>query len=51
MDNVVAPHEMTLNPTSFQPKQGLTDEDVERAVRAVEIARSLSSAQQDAGYF
>lgn len=45
-DTMVAPNAYTLEPPSFQPKQGLTDEDVERAVRAVEIARSLSAAQE-----
>ena len=43
MDNVVAPHEMTLHPTSFQPKQGLTDADVERAIKAVGLARAISN--------
>lgn len=45
-DTMVAPNAYTLEPPSFQPKKGLTDEDVERAVRAVEIARSLSAAQE-----
>ena len=84
-DTMVAPNAYTLEPPSFQPKQGLTDEDVrralrgawrhppppasprppprplpalspphccllreqvERAVRAVEIARSLSSSME-----
>ena len=42
-ENVVAPHELVLNPASFQPKQGLTDADVERAMRAVKLARELSA--------
>ena len=41
-DNVVAPHEMTLHPTSFQPKQGLTDADYARALQAVGLARAIS---------
>ena len=44
-ENVVAPHELVLNPVTFQPKQGLTDEDVEKAVRAVTLARELSAAR------
>ena len=85
-DNCVAPHEMVLNPASFQPKKGLTDADVEKvrsrrrtwprlgshrasphppltlppltlllpsstqAIRAVTLARELSSAQQGSSY-
>mmetsp|Transcript_8415 Transcript_8415/g.16917 ORF Transcript_8415/g.16917 Transcript_8415/m.16917 type:complete len:148 (-) Transcript_8415:295-738(-) len=45
-DTMVAPNAYTLEPPSFQPKQGLTDEDVERAVRAVDIAKSLSATQE-----
>lgn len=41
-ENVVAPNIMTLNPASFQPKEGLTDADVEKAIRAVNLARQLS---------
>jgi len=44
-DNVVAPHELTLNPSSFQPKKGLTDADVEKAIRAVTLARELSATR------
>ena len=43
MDNVVAPNELTLHPQSFQPKQGCTDADVERAIRAVGLARAISN--------
>ena len=32
-DTMVAPNAYTLEPPSFQPKQGLTDEDVRRALR------------------
>ena len=49
-DNCVAPHEMVLNPASFQPKKGLTDADVEKARRAVTLARELSAAQQGSSY-
>ena len=42
-DNVVTPHEMALHPTSFQPKKGLTEADVERAIRATQLARQLAS--------
>ena len=45
-DNVVTPNIMTLNPASFQPKVGLTDEDVQKAMRAVTLARELSAAQR-----
>jgi hypothetical protein len=47
-DNCVAPHEMVLQPESFQPKKGLTDADVEKAIRAVTLARELSAAQSGA---
>jgi len=42
-ENCVTPHELVINPSSFQPKQGLTDADVERAERAVSLARELSA--------
>ena len=42
IDNAVAPNEITLNPTSFQPKQGLTQSDIERAIQAVGLARAIS---------
>ena len=45
MENVVAPHEMTLHPSSFQPKEGVTDADYLRAVQAVGLARAMSSSQ------
>lgn len=43
VDNVVSPHELVLRPASFQPKKVLTDADVERAIRAVTLARELSA--------
>jgi len=43
-ENMVAPNEMTISPPSFQPKQGLTDQDVEKALRAANLARQLSAA-------
>lgn len=43
VDNAVAPHEITLTPSAFQPKKGLTDADVERAIRAVGLARAISN--------
>ena len=39
-DNLVK-DEMALHPTSFQPKKGLTDADVEKAIRATQLARQL----------
>ena len=39
-------HEYELKPTSFQPKEGLTEEDVEKARRAVTLARELSALQE-----
>ena len=42
-DNAVAPNELVLQPASFQPKEGLTDADVEKAMRAVDLARELSA--------
>lgn len=42
-ENCVTPHELVINPSSFQPKLGLTDADVERAERAVSLARELSA--------
>lgn len=45
IDNAVAPNELTLRPTSFQPKKGLTDADVEKAMRAVTMARELSATR------
>jgi hypothetical protein len=50
-DNCVAPHEMVLQPASFQPKKGLTDADVEKAIRAVTLARELSAAQSGAASY
>ena len=44
-DNVIAPHELMLNPSSFQPKTGLSDADVQKAIRAVALARELSQAR------
>jgi len=44
-DNVIAPHELMLNPSSFQPKRGLSDADVQKAIRAVALARELSQAR------
>ena len=42
-DNAVAPNVMEMHPSSFQPKTGLTDQDVEKALRAVELAREVSA--------
>jgi len=42
-ENAVAPNEMEMHPTSFQPKDGLTDDDVARALKAVELAREVSA--------
>jgi len=42
-DNAVAPNEMEMHPTSFQPKAGLTEDDVQRALKAVELARQVSA--------
>ena len=44
--NMVAPNELELNPPSFQPKQGLTEEDVEKAIRAVSLARHYSAVKE-----
>ena len=41
--NMLAPQEITIQPTNFQPKEGLTDEDLEKAVRAAELAMNFSS--------
>ena len=42
-DNVVTPHEMAIRPQSFQPKKGLNEADVERAIRATQLARQLAA--------
>ena len=44
-DTMLAPNTMDIEPASFQPKTSLTDEDVERAIRAVDLARSYSHAR------
>jgi hypothetical protein len=44
--NMVSPHELEINPPSFQPKQGLTEEDVEKAIRAVTLARHYSAVHE-----
>ena len=44
VQNVVTPNEMVINPVSFQPKEGLTPDDIEKAVRAAAIARNLTSS-------
>jgi hypothetical protein len=49
VDNVVSPHEMTINPESFQPKKGLTDADVKRAIEAVGLARAIADPGVQAG--
>lgn len=43
-DTMLAPNAMDIEPSSFQPKTSVTDEDVERAIRAVDLARSYSNA-------
>tara|TARA_B110001452_G_C15174399_1_gene408100 strand:+ start:111 stop:980 length:870 start_codon:yes stop_codon:yes gene_type:complete len=43
-DTMLAPNAMDIEPASFQPKTSLTDDDVERAIRAVDLARSYSNA-------
>lgn len=40
--NMVAPHEMVLKPASLQPKDGLTDEDLKKAIRAATVAQQFS---------
>mmetsp|Transcript_8517 Transcript_8517/g.14386 ORF Transcript_8517/g.14386 Transcript_8517/m.14386 type:complete len:320 (+) Transcript_8517:110-1069(+) len=40
-ETMVLPNEMVLKPSTFQPK-GITDEDVEKARRAVALAREYS---------
>ena len=42
IENVVTPNEMVLNPEGFQPKDGLTPADYEKAVKAAAMAKSLS---------
>ena len=44
--NIVYPNEYEINPPSFQPKQGLTEEDVEKAIRAVTLARHYSAVNE-----
>ena len=41
--NMVAPHSLEINPPNFQPKKGLTEADVEKAIRAVTLARHYSA--------
>ena len=45
-ETMVAPKSMVIEPSGFQRSSTLTDEDVERAIRAVDLARSLSQSQQ-----
>jgi len=45
-ENMVAPHEVSLRPPGFQRKQGLSDADLEKARRAVALARQYSAARQ-----
>ena len=44
--NIVFPNEFELNPPNFQPKRGLTEEDVEKAIRAVTLARHYSAVNE-----
>lgn len=44
--NIVSPNEFEINPPNFQPKQGLTEEDVEKAIRAVTMARHYSAVNE-----
>ena len=43
---MVAPNELVIKPPSFQPKQGLSDEDLEKAIRAVKLARQYTAAHE-----
>jgi len=45
-ENAVAPNVLEMHPASFQPKDGLTDDDVQRAMRAVELAREVSALKE-----
>ena len=45
--NVVEPNEYTLKPTNFQPKGGLSDEDLKKAIRAATVAQSIAVAQEE----
>ena len=40
--NMVAPNELEINPPSFQPKKDLTEDDVQKAIKAVSLARNYS---------
>ena len=42
-NNVVYPNEYEINPPNFQPKQGITEEDVMKATRAVVMMRHYSA--------
>jgi len=44
---MVQPNELVIKPAAFQPKQTLTDADVERAMRAASMARELSEVQNE----
>ena len=39
---MVAPNELEINPPSFQPKKDLTEDDVQKAIKAVSLARNYS---------
>jgi len=44
--NIVSPNQLEINPPNFQPKKGLTEEDVEKAIRAVTLARHYSAVNE-----
>jgi len=45
-NNVVYPNEYEINPPNFQPKQGITEEDLEKAVRAAVRGRHYSAVNE-----
>ena len=44
--NMVAPNELEINPPSFQPKRDLTEDDVQKAIKAVSLARTYSALHE-----
>jgi len=45
-DEMVVPHEVVINPPGFQPKQGLTDDDLKAAQAAAMVAKSYAAAHE-----